>query len=164
VCTHPGNFSVKAGHVGAAGVASAEVSLAVVAAHRPKLVRQALTAFTRRQKVAWDAVEAGKVIHGTANGHEHTHADRVDDGGEGDPGSHPARVWLDAQDEYTADDDSKAHHQDSAHAYAKRIPLTSINKQICRWKPAEKSWSPISDNTFFFFKWYINWNEWFEVN
>jgi predicted transcriptional regulator len=110
VCTHPSNFSVEAGHVGAAGVASTEVGLAVVAAHRPKLVRQALAAFARWQKVARDAVEAGEVVHGTANGHEHTHADRIDNGGKGDPGGHPARVRLDAQDEDAADDDAEAHH------------------------------------------------------
>lgn len=116
-CTHPSNFSVYAGDVGAAGVAGAEVCFAVVAAHRPELVRQALAVGARGQKCAGGAVEAGEVVHGTANGHEHAHADRVHDGGERDPSCHPARVRLDAQDEDAADDDAEAHHQDSAHAY-----------------------------------------------
>lgn len=105
-------------------MASAEVCFAIVAAHWPKFVRQAFTVRARRHKLSGSAVEASKVIHGTANGHEDAHADRVDDGGERDPSCHPTRVRLDAQDEDAADDDAEAHHQDSTDTCIKHTAFT----------------------------------------
>jgi len=54
--------------------------------------------------------EPSEIIHRTANKHQYTHANRVNDRSEGDPGCDEPGVRFRPQDKYSANYDTQSHH------------------------------------------------------
>ena len=61
--------------------------------------------------------EAGKVVHGTTHEHQQSHAERVEQRRQCDPRRHELGTRLVDADEDPAEEDAKAHDENSSNSF-----------------------------------------------